>query len=67
MEVVAQQPIKMLRGIEEICQRFGWTKSFLRRLIEIGLPVRKVGQIWVAHEDNIDDFLKAFTSRGEKI
>jgi hypothetical protein len=57
---------RLLRGINEICQRFGWGKTFFNDLVKLGLPVRQIGKkgIWTAHEDNIEEFMKEITKAG---
>ena len=52
---------KSLFGREAICRRLGIGKVTFYELVRLGLPVRKIGGIWVAHAENVEDFIKKYT------
>jgi hypothetical protein len=67
---MAQGPAKakkLLMGVGEIQQAFGWSRDQFVVFMILGLPARKINGRWYACFDNIDEFLRALLVRGKPI
>lgn len=51
--------LKTKRKIRKYLDNVSW--DVLEKMIKEGLPVKKVGGVFIAHEDNIDEWLKNYT------
>ena len=52
---------KFLKGLGEITTYLGFSKQKFYNYVRKGLPARVEDGEWIAHTDNIDAFLIAFT------
>jgi len=56
---------KILKGIESIRKYIDpdnpISKDKVVEFIKMGMPARKIGEVWYAHTDNVDDFFKSIT------
>lgn len=63
---MVERTSKYLRGSKEIAHRCGYSVPTLMSWIqERDFPARKKGSIWVAHSDDVDEFMESFV-RDEK-
>lgn len=59
---------KILTSKEEIKAYLGNLSDYMfKKYIERGLPARYEDRRWVAHVDNLDDFMKAYTRISLKV
>ena len=57
-----KQNSKLLTSKEEIKEYLGGISNYLfKKYIEKGMPARYEDKHWLAHTDNIDEFLKTYT------
>ena len=53
---------KVLVGKGAICRRFCIGKRTFHALVDLGMPARKMGKIWMCHIDSVEEWFRSFTS-----
>ena len=56
---------KVLKGVDRIRHYIDpenpISKDKVIEFIKMGMPARKIGEVWYTHTDNVDDFFKVIT------
>lgn len=58
---MTKRSAKILRGVDEITSYLGISRPGFYKLVKAGLWVRKDDGGWVAHADNLDNWMAVYT------